>query len=232
VSQVAEHATAIAVERPRLEFARVLQRFFPAAPAEQGIHPSAVIADSAVVGEWSSIGPGAVIGASAVLGRRCRIGAHAVIADGCVLGDDVQVGPGTVIGYTGFGYERDTDGTPVLLPHSGSVRIGDRVEIGANAAIDRGTMDDTVVGADAKIDNLVHIAHNCTVGEGAFVIAAAVLCGGVQVGPGAWVAPNAAIREQLKIGAQAVIGLSSTVTRDVPDGVVVKGSPAKPVGEG
>ncbi|MEZ5268643.1 MAG: hypothetical protein R2789_08795 [Microthrixaceae bacterium] len=82
----------------------------------------------------------------------------------------------------GFGYARDPDGTPVLLPHLGGVRIGDRVEIGANTAVDRGTLEHTVIEDDAKIDNLVHIAHNCVVGEGAFVIATSILCGSVRIG--------------------------------------------------
>ena len=218
----------LAVADPRLEFARSVNHFFvkPPVPA---IHPTAVIDDSAQIGVGASIGPGSVLGPRCRIGDRVDIGAHAVLGEGVQVGDDVVIGPGTVIGHVGFGYAREADGTPVLVPHSGGVRIGDRVEIGANTAIDRGTIDDTIIENDAKIDNLVHIAHNCHIGAGAFVIATAILCGGVKVGDQAWVAPNAAVREQLSVGESAVVGLSATVVKDVPANTTVAGSPAKPV---
>jgi UDP-3-O-[3-hydroxymyristoyl] glucosamine N-acyltransferase len=231
-----EHATAVpagvvalVVDDPRLEYARVAARFLTVRPPP-GVHPTAVIHPDAVVGEDAVVGPCAVVEAGVRIGDRATLGAHVVLGAGTVLGDDVTIGPGTVIGYTGFGYAREADGTPVLIPHQGGVVIGDRVEIGANTAIDRGTIDDTVVCDDAKIDNLVHIAHNCHIGRGAFVIATAILCGGVRVGAGAWIAPNVAVREQLSIGENAIVGLSATVTKSVEPGVTVVGSPARPVG--
>ena len=219
-------AFRIAVAEPRLEFARLCKRFFvQTQPA--GVHVSAVVHETAVVGPGASIAAGVVVGAGAVIGDRVTLAANCVIGDGCRLGDDVIVGPGSVIGHTGFGYSREADGTPVIVPHFGSVLIGDRVEIGANAAIDRGTLDDTVIGNDVKIDNLVHIAHNSQVGAGAFVIASAVICGGVQLGARSWVAPNAVVKEQATVGDDALVGLSATVLRDVPDGATVVGNPAR-----
>lgn len=219
-------ADAIAVEQPRREFARVVTRFFTSRTAT-GVHERAVVHEEASVGVEPSIGPGAVVSDRVKIGDRVMIGANAVLLPGTVVGDDVEIGPGTVVGHTGFGYVRENDGTPIRVPHTGGVRIGDRVDIGANTAIDRGTIGDTIVEDDAKIDNLVHIAHNCRIGEGAYVIATAILCGGVQVGAGAWVAPNAAVKEQLVIGDGATVGLSATVTREVPTGAVVVGSPAR-----
>jgi UDP-3-O-[3-hydroxymyristoyl] glucosamine N-acyltransferase len=220
--------SVIAVDDPRLEFARCVQHFF-VSPPTPGIHPSAVIHETAQLGAGAAVGPGAVIGADCRIGERVQIGANVVLGERLVIGDDVVIGPGTVIGHVGFGYAREADGTPVLLPHTGTVRIGDRIEIGANTAIDRGTIDDTVIEADAKIDNLVHVAHNCHIGAGAFVIATAILCGGVKIGEQAWVAPNVAVREQLTVGANATVGLSATVVKDVPEGSVVTGSPATEV---
>ncbi len=228
VDAVPAGASAIAVAEPRREFARVVERFL-AAPPRTGIHPRAVIDPDAVVGADCYVGPGAVLEAGVRVGDRCQIHANVTILERTVIGDDVSIGPGTCIGYAGFGYEREADGRPLLIPHLGGVRIGDRVEIGSNTSIDRGTIDDTVIEDDAKIDNLVHVAHNCRVGRGSFVIATAILCGGVHVGEGAWVAPNASVLEHVTIGARAQVGLSATVIRDVDADAVVVGSPAKPL---
>lgn len=221
-------AVVIVVERPRLEFARVTNALLLEAPPA-GIHPRAVVDPTSSIGGRASISAGAVIGSGVRIGTDVDIGANAVIGDDCWIGDNVHIGPGTVIGYTGFGYARETNGAPVLIPHTGNVVIGDRVHIGANTAIDRGTMDDTVIEDDVKIDNLVHIAHNCRIRRGAFVIATAIICGGVEIGEGAWVSPNAAVREQLHIGDRAIVGLSATVVKDVPPDTLVIGSPARPM---
>lgn len=222
------HAMIAVVANPRLEFARICKEFFLQQP-RGGIHPTSTIDESATLGPDVTVEAGVVVGARVRVGARTHLGANCVIGDGCTLGEDVAVGPGTVIGYSGFGYERDLDGTLVWLPHFGAVTVGDRVEIGANTAIDRGTMTDTVIEDDVKIDNLVHIAHNCVVREGALVIASSVLCGGVTVGDGAWVSPNSVIKEHITVGARATVGLSATALRDVSEDSVVVGSPARPL---
>lgn len=219
----------IVVADPRLEFSRVVNHFFTRRPPA-GVHDRAVVHDMAQVGADAIIGPGAVVSEDCRIGARATIAANAVVLPGTLIGDDVHIGPGAVIGQTGFGYRRETDGTPILIPHTGGVQIGDRVEIGANTTIDRGTIGDTVIESDVKIDNLVHIAHNCRIGRGAFVIATAILCGGVNVGEGAWISPNVAVRQRLTIGEGATVGLSATVTRDVAPGATVLGSPARELG--
>ena len=217
----------VRVDHARTTYVEVLSAFFTQ-PRAVGVHPSAVLSADAKVGVDLYVGANASVGA-AVIGDRCSIGAGAVILDCVAMGNDVIVGPNTTIGFTGFGYARADDGTPIPFPHFGGVRIGDRVEIGANTAVDRGTLSDTCIDDDAKIDNLVHVAHNCHIKRGAFVIAHTILCGGVVIGERAWVAPNSSILEHVKIGNDATVGLAATVIRDVPDGTLVVGSPARPI---
>ena len=217
--------SVIAVVDPRLEFARILNKFFAPEPA-LGVDPAATVHSAATLGRDCYVGPNAYIEGDVVLGERCRVGAGTALLKGTRVGDDTTFGPNCTIGYVGFGYARDYDGTPVALPHSGGVLIGSHVDIGANTCIDRGTLRDTQIADGVKVDNLVHIAHNCYIGEGAFVIANATLCGGVQVGPRAWIAPTATIREQLVVGEDSVVGLAATVVRNVAPRTTVVGSPA------
>jgi len=167
----------LSVANPRLEFARLVAQFFHPRPVPV-VHLAAHVDPSAIVGEHASIGAGAVIESGIVIGDRATIDPNAVIVSRTTVGDYEVIGPGTCIGYVGFGYERDGNGNPVLMPHLGGVQIGHRVEIGANTAIDRGTLGPTVIEDDVKSDNLVHIAHNCRIESGGFVIATAILCGG------------------------------------------------------
>lgn len=220
--------TLIAVEQPRREYARLVQHFF-VGPQKPTVSPSAFIDPDARIGHATTVEPGAYIAGNVTVGSYCAVGANAVLLPNTTVGDHSRIGPNCTIGHVGFGYAREESGLPVEIPHLGGVRIGSFVEVGANTCIDRGTIEDTVIDDYVKVDNLVHIAHNCVVESGAFVIATAILCGGVRIGPRAWIAPNASIREQLTVGEDAVVGLSATVVRDVPAGVTVVGSPAREV---
>lgn len=218
----------VAVEDPRREFARVVAEFFALRP-EPGVSEHARIDASARIGLGCSIAAGVVIGPGVVIGDHCAIGANAVIHVS-TIGDHTSIGPNATIGHTGFGYVREDDGTPMLMPHSGGVRIGSHVDIGANTCVDRGTLADTVIRDHAKVDNLVHVAHNVDIGEGAFIIATSILCGSVRIGDRAWIAPNASILEGLSVGDDAVVGLGAVVIKDVPAGATVVGNPAKQIG--
>lgn len=205
----------IEVDRPRLEFSRVVYRF-ATMPTVTGVADTAHVDPAAVLGERAYVGPGAVVGPEVTMGSDCRIDANAVLTGRVTLGDRVVVGPGAVLGHTGFGYEREPDGTPVLMPHFAGVKVGDDVEIGAGACIDRGVFRDTFVDDHVKIDNLVQIGHNVRIGRGTSVIANAVICGSVTIGESAWIGPGVIVMEGLTIGERATVGLNSTVMRSVP----------------
>ena len=216
----------LAVENPRREFARVATRFFQS-PRPAGISARANVSQSALIGEGVGIAAGAYIADGVVVGRGCMIGPNAVILAGTVIGDECQIGANCTIGERGFGYEREDDGTPVTIPHSGGVRIGNHVEIGANTAIDRGTIMDTVIEDHVKMDNLVHIAHNCRMGEGSFISAGVSFSGGVRIGSRSWIGPNASIIQQVSVGSDCVVGIGSCVLKDVPSETSVFGNPAR-----
>lgn len=176
------------------------------------VHPTAYVDSMAVIGSGTVIGPFVSIEGPVVIGRRCRISA------------------GARIGQEGFGYVRGDDGTWTAKPHRFSVVIGNDVHVGANACIDRGSWRDTVIESGAKIDNLVHVAHNVLIGRDCAVVACAELSGSVELGAGAYIAPGALVRERLVVGAGAVVGLGAVVVKDVPERITVAGVPARPIG--
>jgi UDP-3-O-[3-hydroxymyristoyl] glucosamine N-acyltransferase len=218
--------TLIAVPDPRLAFIRVVTKLFYVAPPA-GIHPTAVVDPSAKVHPTASLGPYVVVERDCEIGPTSVLRANVVVLRKTSIGARVTVHPGTVIGTDGFGYQRGSDGEPEKFPHLGGVRVEDDVEIGANTCIDRGALDDTVIGRGTKIDNLVHIAHNVRIGRNVFIIANSQIAGSVAIDDGAHVAPSATILNQLKIGAGAIVGLGAVVTRDVPPGATVMSTPAR-----
>lgn len=215
-----EESAALISSNPRLDFAKALDWLdqkigFKRPQAEAEVHPSVL------VGVACAIGPGVRIGANSRIGNNVTIGAGAIIGERCVIKS------GAVIGEDGFGFERDESGLPVRLVHLGGVMIGNDVEIGSLTTVCRGTLRDTVIEDSAKIDDHVHIAHNVIVRRGAMVIACAEVSGGVEVGEFSWVGPNASIIQQLKIGSGSLIGIAANVLKNVPDGAVMVGNPAK-----
>lgn len=237
--------TIIQVSNPRLAFAQLLDLFAPEQYAGRGIDPTAVI------GADFRCGGNVHIGANCVLGENVRLGDNVTIHPLVYLGDDVEVGDNTVIhpnvtllrgtvvgsdcvlhsgvvcGADGFGY-LTMGGKHRKVPQIGNVAIGDRVEIGANVTIDRARTGTTRVGSGTKIDNLVHIGHNCDIGEDCLIVAQVGLAGGVDVGHHVVIAGQSGVKEQVKIGAGAVIGAQTGVMGDVAPGAFVSGYGAKP----
>lgn len=218
-------------DQPRLDFARVVAHFFAPPPPTPGTHPSSVVAQGALIDPSAAIGPLCTIAEGVEIGAGCVLHAGVHLYTGVRLGRKVTVHSGTVIGADGFGYERDADGALVQIPHVGGVVIEDEVQIGANAAIDRGSIEDTWIGRGACIDNLVHVAHNVRIGAGAAVIAHAMVAGSVTLGARSWIAPTACLRDGIVVGDDAVVGLGAVVTRDVPSGETVIGGPARTLDE-
>jgi UDP-3-O-[3-hydroxymyristoyl] glucosamine N-acyltransferase len=230
---------------PRLAFAQIGLMFHPRDTADGRIDAAARIDASAVLGEGCSVDAGAVIGPGARLGARCHVGANAVIGGAVVLGeaccigansaishavigDRVRVGCGVVIGGEGFGVVAGPRGL-LCSPQLGRVVIGDDVRIGGNCTIDRGAMEDTVIGAGTVIDNLVHIAHNVTVGRNCIFAGQVGIAGSTQIGDNVMVGGQVAISDHLRVGRNVRIAGKSGVTRDIPDGGAVAGYPAVPV---
>jgi UDP-3-O-[3-hydroxymyristoyl] glucosamine N-acyltransferase len=235
----------IRVPNARIALARALPIFFPPEEHPRGIHPSATISPSAQIDPLAHIGPHCRIG------PRVRLGARSVLMGGndlradCQLGDDVCLFPnvvlyrktqlghrvtihaGSVIGSDGFGYVFD-EGRQRKVLQLGQVIIQDDVEIGANAAIDRGTLGPTIIGEGTKIDNLVHIAHNVTIGKHCLIMGQVGFAGSTIIGDYTVIASQSGIADHLKIGKQVVIGAKSGVMRDLPDGSRVLGIPAVP----
>jgi len=215
------------VKNPRLSFIKVIQEFF-VTKTHPGIHPTSYIHPEAVIGVNVYIGPFTYIGKSTI-GTNSVIHGNIYIYDQVSIGENVIVHSGSVIGADGFGYEKDENGNVFKFPHVGGVIIENDVEIGANTCIDKGSLGDTLIKRGAKIDNLVHIAHNVVIGENTFVIANAMIGGSTIIGNNSWVAPSVSLMNGISIGGDVTIGMSSLVTKSIPDGETYAGSPARPL---
>jgi UDP-3-O-[3-hydroxymyristoyl] glucosamine N-acyltransferase len=219
----------IAVDDPRLTFIRIVEKFFAVKPPF-GVHPTAYISHQAKVDANVYIGPFCYIG-ECTIGEGCYLFGHNHLYDGVRIGKNVTIHAGTVIGADGFGYQRNEVNELEKFPHIGGVIVEDNVEIGSNTCIDRGTLDNTIVKEGAKIDNLVHIAHNVIVGKHAAVIAHAMIGGSTDLGDYSWIAPSAALRDRIAVGKNSIVGLGAVLTKNVPDGETWLGNPAKEISE-
>ncbi len=242
--------TVIRVPEPRAAFARAVCRLHPQPPVYPGIHSTAAIGEAAAIGPGASIGPHASIGEGTVIGARCRIGAGCAIGRRVVLGDDstlhanvtiyddVDIGArailhsGCVIGADGFGFILAGDHYE-KFPQIGRVVIDSDVEIGANSCVDRAALGVTWIGEGTKLDNLVHVAHNCRIGRHVVVAAQTGFSGGVVVEDYAVIGGQVGVGDKARIESRAVIGSGSGVltSKIVRGGQVVWGTPARPLKE-
>ena len=227
-----EDERVLRVPDARLAFARVYARFFD----ERGkgaIDPSAQVAAGAEVGRGCEIGAMVLIGEGVRLGEQCVIGPRVTILPGTTLGARVRVQAGTVLGSDGFGFARGREGY-VGFPQVGTLVIGDDVEIGANCTIDRGALGETRIGRGTKLDNLVHIGHNCTIGEDVVLAAQVGIAGSTTVGDGAIVGGQVGLADHVTIGPGVILGAQCGVPtgkRIEGPGEVFWGTPARPIKE-
>lgn len=228
---------------PYLAFARIAKLFDPDRAFDPGVHPSAVVHDTAVLGDGVHIGPnavierGATIGANSFVGPACVVGRDAVLGPGCRLVAQVHVGarvaigarcqfqPGAIIGARGFGNARGPDGWEEV-PQLGRVLIGDDVEIGAGTCVDRGALEDTIIERGVRLDNLIMVAHNCHIGEHTAIAACTGIAGSTRIGARCMIAGAVGIGGHLHIGDDVVILGMAMVTKSLPDkGVYGSGVP-------
>lgn len=185
------------------------------------------IANGAVIGENCTIFPGCYIDSEVVIGTNCYIGAGVKLMGSVKLGDNVVIRENSVIGADGLSTMRKPDGAPATIPQFGGVILEDGVQVGANTVIARAAIDNTVIHEESKIDNCCFISHNVELGKYTFVVGETIMFGSSSTGECAYISGNSTIREGHHVGAHAMIGMASNVVKNVPDGAVVKGNPAK-----
>lgn len=223
--------SAIVTPQPYLYFARVSQWLAALPPVAPGIHPSAVVESSvpasAHIGPQAWVGPGVALGENVVIGAHCRIGAGVSIgADGCLhpgvtfyrdchIGRRAIVHSGAVIGADGFGFARETTGAWVKIAQTGQVRIGDDVEIGANTTIDRGALEDTVIGDGVKLDNQIQIGHNVHIGANTALAGCVGIAGSARIGAGCTVGGGAIILGHLTLADGVHVASGTLVAKSI-----------------
>jgi UDP-3-O-[3-hydroxymyristoyl] glucosamine N-acyltransferase len=236
-------AATLRIKNPYLAFSRALGLFYQPPAYAPGIHPTAVIDPTAEIGEGAHIGAYVVIGPQVRLGAHATLlphvvlypgvqagsnlfaHAHAVVRENCILGDHVTLENGAIVGADGFGFAKNEAGHWEKIPQSGPVRLGNRVDIQANACIDRATVGATQIGDGTKVDNLVQVGHGSRVGENTLLCAQTGLAGSSVVGNNVILAGQTGVAGHCAVGDGVILTAQSAVSHDVPPGKTISGSP-------
>ena len=222
----------IICDKPKLAFIKVLNQFFSyLTDTKWPISGEKPIVDGTIIGINVRLSYGVVIGSNVIIANDVFIGPNTVIAN-CTLEKNVSIGANCSIGFPGFGYDKDERGIYWRFPHIGRVMIEEGVEIGSNTCIDRGAIGNTIIRKYARIDNLVHIAHNVEIGQNCMIIANAMIGGSAKINKDTWVAPSVSVMNQIQIADAALLGMGAVVIRDVPPNSIVVGNPAKLINKG
>lgn len=203
------------VKNPKLAYSRLL-RNMAGEKFEPGIHQTATIHPEAEIAASAYIGPNTYIG-KCTIGENTILHGNNFVYKGTTIGNDVVVEAGAILGAEGFGLAKTEEGAWERLPHIGGLEIHDRVEIGAGTTIDRGTLDNTVIGEGTKISKSAHISHNVRIGKNCLITGCVVISGSTTIGNDVWISPNASILNKLTIGNNVFISLGATVTQDIKD---------------
>ncbi len=243
-----DNKPGIVHHNPQLAIAKILGEFTPKLQYTSGVNETAYVDSKAKIGKNVTIGPFSVIEAGVIIGDDSNIGSHTVIDQktcigknckifsnihiyhGTNIGDNAIIHSGTVIGSDGFGFVTDQD-INHKIPQNGYVIIGNNVEIGANCAIDRGTIGDTIIEDQCKLDNHVHLAHNVRLGKGCLLTAAVTIAGSVEVGEFCIFAGHVGVAPHVKIGARSVLAAKTGVSKSLTGGKVYAGMPAREIRE-
>ena len=239
-----EIATAtLRIKNPYLAFAHALSFFYQPPIYLPGIHPTAIIHPTAEIGDDAHIGAYAVVGPGVRMGTHATIlphvvlypgvhtgnhffaHAHAVVRENCVLGDNVTLENGAIVGSDGFGFAKNDQGQWEKIPQSGPVHLGSRVDVQANATIDRATIGTTEIGDGTKVDNLVQVGHGSRVGENTLLCAQTGLAGSSAVGSNVILAGQVGVAGHCSVGDGAILTAQSGISHDIPPGKMISGSP-------
>jgi|TARA_B110000014_G_scaffold262360_1_gene256159 UDP-3-O-[3-hydroxymyristoyl] glucosamine N-acyltransferase len=213
-------------KNPRLDFSRVMMKFFVTDEFKPGIHPSAIIEKKSKIGNNVYIGPHCYIGNNVELGNNVKILSNTSIFGKTKIGQGSVIQSNTTIGSEGFGFIFDGTNSN-HFPHVGSIIIGNNVWIGSNSTIDKAALDSTVIADDVKIDTLVNIGHNTSIGKSTWISANSTICGRAKIGKNCLIAPNSVIDVGVQLGDNCLVGSSSLVRKNFPKNLILIGSPAK-----
>ena len=238
----------IFTENPRLAFIHIFEKILALATQEKireerpenekrssmdesksTISPTAVIAKNAIIGQNCVIGDYVVIGDNCVIGDGTIIYDRVSLAQNCIIGKNCVIQSGVSMGSDGFAFERNKEKKLVKFPHKGFVKIGDNVEICVNCSIARGSLSDTIIGDGTKLDALVHIAHNVVIGKNCALTAGTIIGGSTSLGDNCWTGLNSTLKHKIKLGNNVIVGSGASVIKDVPDGDIVAGVPARSI---
>ncbi len=228
--EVAKKHAVILSKEPRYGFAEFFHEnkvTYNPVPGTYHMVNGAMVCEGAEIGEDTIIFPGAYVDGDVKIGKNCYIASGVRIVGNVQIGDDCIIRENTVIGSDGLTTRRNAEGKIITIPQFGGVVIEDNVQIGANSVVCKGAIDNTVIGRGSRIDNCSFISHNVRMGQDTIVVGEVLMMGSCSTGERAYLSGNVVVRDGVSIGKDAFVGMGAVVTKDVPDGAVVKGNPAR-----